>query len=201
MVRVGILGAGRMGSAAARVLTRAGYEVLVANRRGRVSLTPLVDEIGSGIVPANAAEAAGSPIVLLAVPYDAVEELLGEVGPLPRETVLVDATNAWSGWESLGGEAGSSEAVARMAGGARVVKALSTVHANRLAAPDGLAVPLAGDDPAARATVARMVDRIGFRPVEIDSLRAAADLMAPNGPLFGLTTGERELRDLISASS
>ncbi|MFN8121445.1 MAG: NAD(P)-binding domain-containing protein [Thermoleophilia bacterium] len=200
-MRVGILGAGRMGGAAARVLTRAGYEVLIANRRGRVSLSPLVDEIGSGVVPANAAEAAGAPIVLLAVPYGAVEELLEEVGPLPASTVLIDATNAWSGWEALAGEAGSSEAVARMAGGARVVKALNTVHANRLAAPDGLGVPLAGDDPDARATVARLLERVGFRPVEIPSLRAAADLMAPNGPLFGLTLEEPALRDAISPSS
>jgi len=190
-----------MGSAAARVLTRAGYEVLIANRRGRVSLGPLVDEIGSGVVPANAAEAAGAPIVLLAVPYDAVEELLEDVGPIPRSTVLIDATNAWGGWEAREAESGSSEAVARMAGGARVVKALCTVHANRLAAPDGLAVPLAGDDPDARATVARLLDRVGFRPVEIASLRAAAAPMAPNGPLFGLVVDEATLRDVISASS
>lgn len=189
-----------MGSAAARALTRAGYEVLIANRRGRVSLTPLVDEIGSGVVPANAAEAAGSPIVLLAVPFDAVADLLEDVGPLPATTVLIDATNAWGGWDAVGAEAGSSEAVARMAGGARVVKALSTVHANRLGAPDGLGVPLAGDDPEARATVSRMLTRIGFRPVEIPSLRAAADLMAPEGPLFGATLDEDALRAQISPS-
>lgn len=200
-MRVGILGAGRMGSAAARVFTRAGYEVLIANRRGRVSLAPLVDEIGSGVVPANAAEAAGAPIVLLAVPFGAVEELLEDAGPIPASAVLVDATNAWGGWEARAGETGSSEAVARMARGARVVKALCTVHANRLGAPDGLGVPLAGDDAAARATVARLLERTGFRPVEIPSLRAAADLMAPNGPLFGLTVDEATLRDVISASS
>ncbi len=190
-----------MGSAAARVITRAGYEVLIANRRGRVSLSPLIDEIGSGAVPANAAEAAGAPIVLLAVPHGSVEALLEDVGPLPASTVLVDATNAWSGWEALAGEAGSSEAVARMAGGARVVKALNTVHANRLSAPDGLAVPLAGDDPEARATVARLLRRIGFEPVEIPSLHAAAGPMAPEGPLFGLTVDAETLRAAISAST
>ena len=189
-----------MGSAAARVLTRAGYEVLIANRRGRVALTPLVDEIGSGVVPANAAEAAGAPIVLLAVPFDAVEEILADVGPIPAATVLVDATNAWSGWDAAGDERGSSEAVARMAGGARVVKALSTVHANRLGAPDGLGVPVAGDDADARATVSRMLTRVGFRPVEIPSLRDAADAMAPGGPLFGATLDEDALRVLISMS-
>lgn len=198
-MRVGVIGAGRVGAALARGFCRAGFEVVLANRRGRVALMPLVDEVGSGLTPASAVEAAGVGIVVLAVPFDAVEELLDELAPLPG-TLLVDATNAWGGWDDAPGEETSSQAVARWAPGARVVKALNTVHANRMAAPrapDGgpLALPIAGDDEDALARTEDLVSRIGFAPVRIGGLAAGA-LMEPAGPLFGVYLGRDALRAL-----
>jgi predicted dinucleotide-binding enzyme len=196
-VQVGILGAGRFGGAAAAALARAGHQVFVSNRRGRVALMPLVEEIGSGVVPARPEEAARAAVLLLAVPWGAVEELLEELGDLGGR-VLIDATNAWGGWEPHGDEAGSSEAVARMARGARVVKALNTVHAGRLAGA-GTGLPVAGDDPEAVATVCGIATRMGFAPVPIGPLRAGR-VMEPGGALFGAYVGPDEVRALASVA-
>jgi len=199
-VRIGILGAGRFGSAAARVLARAGYQVVLSNRRGRVALAPLIEEIGSGALAGRPVEAALAPVVILAVPWGSVEDVLEEIAPL-EDIVLVDATNAWGGWEQRGDETGSSQLVQRLAAPARVVKAFNTVHANRLDAPGGVGLPIAGDVPAARAMVAQIAARIGFSPVELPSLQVAGPLMAPDGPLFGAYLPADVLERLISASS
>lgn len=198
-MRVGVIGAGRVGSALTRAFCRAGFEVVLANRRGRVALMPLVDEVGSGLTPASPVEAAGVGIVVLAVPFDAAEELLDEIGPFPG-TVIIDATNAWGGWDEAPGEATSSQAIARWAPGARVVKALNTVHANRMSdarAPDGgpLGLPVAGDDEDALDRTERLVSRIGFAPVRVGGLAAGA-LMEPSGPLFGTYLAPDALRAL-----
>lgn len=198
-MRVGIIGAGRFGGALARAFCRAGFEVVLANRRGRVALMPLVDEVGSGLTPASAHEAAGVGVVVLAVPFDAAEEMLEDIGPLDG-SLVIDATNAWGGWDDRPAERTSSQAVARWAPGATVVKALNTVHANRLevpAAPAGgpLGVPVAGDDPEAVARVGRLIARIGMEAVPVGPLAAGA-LMEPSGPLFGVYLTPGELRRL-----
>jgi 8-hydroxy-5-deazaflavin:NADPH oxidoreductase len=194
-MRVGMLGAGRVGGALTRALCRAGFEVVVANRRGRVSLMPLVDEVGSGAVPAAVWEAARAPIVVLAVPFEAVEDVLAEADP-PAGTVLVDATNAWGGWDASLGADTSSQAVAAWAPEAHVVKALNTVHASQMAAPgaDGapLGVPVAGDDPAAVRRVGEVLAHIGMATVALGPLHAGRT-MEPGGPLFGLVAGPDEV--------
>lgn len=161
---------------------------------------PLVDEVGSGLTPASAPEAAGVGLVVLAVPFDAVEDLLTDIGPLPG-ALLIDATNAWGGWDDRPGELTSSQAVARWAPEATVVKALNTVHANRLtdaASPAGgaLAVPVAGDDAAAVERVGRLVALIGMAAVPVGPLATGA-LMEPSGPLFGAYLDAEEMRRLI----
>jgi len=196
-----MLGAGRVGGALTRALCRAGFEVVLANRRGRVSLMPLVEDVGSGAVPAALWDAARAPIVVLAVPFDAAEEVLAEADP-PPGTILVDATNAWGGWDAALGRDTSSQAVARWAPGARVVKALNTVHASRMAdaAAGGapLAVPVAGDDPEAVTRVGVVLARIGMEAVPIGPL-ARGEAMEPTGRLFGAVAPAAELRRLADA--
>lgn len=203
-MRIGVIGAGRVGGALTRALARAGHEVLVANRRGRVSLMPLIEEIGSGAQPVRPVEAARAPVVVLAVPFDTLEELLDEVGPLDG-TILVDATNAWAGWEREPGDVTSSQAVARWAPGARVVKALNTVHATLIPTPHTdtgapLAAPVAGDDPEAVGVVSEALGHVGFAPVAVGALDRGA-LMEPDGPLFGARVDADELRKMANAAA
>jgi 8-hydroxy-5-deazaflavin:NADPH oxidoreductase len=102
-------------------------------------------------------------------------------------------------------EDGSSEIVARRLTGSTVVKAVNHIGYHELedrarpaAAPDRAAVGVAGDDPTAVAAIADLVDRIGYDPVRLESLRAGRALQ-PGGPVFGAVLSsaefERAVRD------
>ncbi|MCB0873887.1 MAG: NAD(P)-binding domain-containing protein [Thermoleophilia bacterium] len=197
-VELGVVGAGRMGLAAAPVFAAAGFEVALSSRRGPERLAAVVSDLGSHIRAVPVAEAMAAPIVMLAVPWPEVEDLLA-TNATTTGAVLMDATNAWSGWSPTLTASGSSEAVAEWTN-ADVVKVFSTVHARRLAAPDGLAVPFAADVPNAGDRVADLLSRIGFAPVYAGSLADVADTMAPGGLLFGRTTSDSVLRTFVSGS-
>lgn len=202
-MRIGVIGAGRVGGALTRALTRAGYEVFVANRRGRVALMPLIEEVGSGAHGVRPDEAARAPVVVLAVPFETLDPLLADLD-VADGAVVVDATNAWGGWDRDPGDDTSTQWVARALPGAHVVKALNTVHASLIPEPrtdDGapLAVPVAGDDPEAVRTVAAILARLGFDPVPVGAL-ARGGAMEPHGPLFGARVPAAAMRDLAARS-
>jgi hypothetical protein len=108
--------------------------------------------------------------------------------------VVVDAMNYWPASDGVlkaFEQDGSSEIVARRLAGSTVVKALNPIGYHELedrarpaGAPDRRAAGVAGDDPAAAATIAQMVDRIGYDPVRLGSLRAGR-VLQPGGPVFG----------------
>src|SRR2546423_991252 len=93
-MRIGVIGSGNIGSAAARRLTSAGHEVMVANSRGPDSLTGLVDDLGANARAGTVEEAAQfGEAVLVAIP-------LARIGELPPEPfagkIVVDANNYYS---------------------------------------------------------------------------------------------------------
>jgi predicted dinucleotide-binding enzyme len=180
-VRIGILGSGKVGGTLAGLLTASGHEVTLSNRRGPGSLREQVAALGPSVRAATIEEAArAGDVVVVAIP-------LGAYAMLPAEAlagrVVVDAMNYYAGRDGrideLEGEGaiGSSELVARHLAGARVVKAFNTIHYARLGhegRPPGaagrVAIPIAGDDAAAKEVVARLIDQIGFDPVDAGSL-------------------------------
>jgi predicted dinucleotide-binding enzyme len=90
---IGIIGAGHIGQAFARVAQRAGTEVLIANSRGPESLSPVVAALGDGVSAGTVGEAAASPLVVIAVPWASVPAAVGLVW---NGEIVIDATNAWS---------------------------------------------------------------------------------------------------------
>jgi predicted dinucleotide-binding enzyme len=187
---IGILGAGNIGKAVARQLIRAGYEVIISNRRGGDSLAPLVRELGSYASPGSAREAAHCEVVVLAVPWNQVAPLLGSLPPW-RSQVLIDATNPITPdlrAVDLGTRT-SSEVVAGLAGGARVVKSFNTLRPDLLAAntreAGGRRVMFyAGDDADAKQTVNKLLETVGFAAVDLGDLATGGRMMAfPGGPL------------------
>ena len=134
---------------------------------------------------------AGADIVVLAIPL----HRFADIDPaLLNGKVVVDAMNYWpasDGVLTAFEDGGSSEIVARRLAGSTVVKALNHIGYHELedrarppGAPDRRAAGVAGDDPAAAATIARMLDRIGYDPVRLGSLRAGR-VLQPGGPVFG----------------
>jgi predicted dinucleotide-binding enzyme len=183
---VTVVGAGRVGQALGANLTRHGHQVRYAVRdpeRARTGLPP-----AASVVPLAGA-AAGADLTVLAVPFDTVAEVVGGLG-LADGTVLVDATNPFG--RALPPDAPSGAAVVAAAAGpgVRVVKAFNVLGAEHMADPplaDGSRplLPVAGDDPAARAAVAALADELGFDAVQVGGLEAAG-LLEDAARLWGL---------------
>ena len=196
MTVVGILGTGRMGQTLARLLVDPGHDVRAANSRGPASLRDLVADLGPRVAAVAARDvAAGADVVILATRW---EQLEGAVAAVPSwdGVVVVDTTNPRFGPGPDDvydlGERTSSEVVAALVPGARVVKAFNHQPIAALAAELGPepsernALFLAGDDADAKAVVARLMRSIGGAPVDTGTLRDGGALQASGGgPLAG----------------
>ena len=170
-MRIGIIGSGNIGGTLTRRLSALGHDVTVANTRGPDSLADLASETGA--TPATPQEAvAGAELVMIAVPLRAVPELPDLDGKL-----VVDANNYYPGRdgqiEAIEGGAASSRWVADQLPGARVVKAFNTIQWSHLlergrpaGEPGRIALPVAGDDADAKATVMALVESLGFDAVD-----------------------------------
>jgi hypothetical protein len=123
---VGIIGAGRLGQAMARTALRAGRRVVIVNSRGPDSMTSVVSALGEGVSAVTADEAAAAGIVVIAVPWDRVPEAVQ--GLNWNGQVVIDATNDFAA-DDLQGRT-SSELVADLVAGARLVKAANTLGAD-----------------------------------------------------------------------
>jgi predicted dinucleotide-binding enzyme len=198
-MRIGIVGAGRIGGTLGRLWIDAGHDVLVSSRHPEA-----ITELPAG-KPARAADF--GDVVLLAVPWAMVTETAGAIGPLVADKAVVDATNPYGpdGPVDLGGR-GSSEVVASQLPGARLVKCFNTLVWSRLrdeGRPEGdptrLTVFLAGDDDAAKATAGSLALDAGFDAVDAGSLRDGRRL-EPGGPVFNVPLTAAEARERLSAS-
>jgi 8-hydroxy-5-deazaflavin:NADPH oxidoreductase len=188
---IGILGAGAIGQSFARQLLKAGYRVTISNSRGPESLAPLVRELGSGVQAGTVKEAASAEIVILAVPWKHLREVVASV-PTWEGRIVVDATNPIinPGYTvaDLGGRT-SSEVVADLIPGARLVKAGNTLPAEVLAADprEGSGrrvIFVSGDDASAKEEFGSVLDKIGFAVVDLGGLVAGGKLqLFPGGPL------------------
>lgn len=190
-MKIGIIGAGSIGQAAARQIVNAGHEALLSNSRGPETLGEIVQQLGPRARAVTTREAANADLVVLAVPWDAVAEALSGLPPW-NNRILIDATNpvVQPGFKlaELGGKT-SSEVVASLAPGARVVKAMNTLLAKVLASDPREAgghrvVFMSGDDAAAKKAVAGLLEEFGFATIDLGTLKAGSGLQQfPGGPL------------------
>jgi len=188
---IGIIGAGRLGQALARTAQRADRPVVIANSRGPESLTSVVDALGAGATAGTTHDAARCSLVALAVPWVSVQAALAELAWSGE--IVIDATNAVTipSLEPLPlSGLTSSEIVAQLVPGARVVKAANTLAADVLGADPHdaggrRALFVAGDDAAAKNTVAELFDAAGFFPIDIGDLVTGGSLQQAGGALAG----------------
>jgi predicted dinucleotide-binding enzyme len=188
---IGIIGSGAIGSAFARTLARAGVEATLSNSRGPESLKELVRVLGPSIKAGTREEAARADIVFIAVNWTRLPEALSGL-PDWGGRIVIDANNPIEAPlfkpVDLKGRV-SSEIVADLVPGARVVKAFNHLRADILASDPkdqgGRRVLFySGDDSAAKAEVAALIDRIGFVGIDLGSLAVGGQLAQfPGGPL------------------
>jgi predicted dinucleotide-binding enzyme len=188
---IGIIGSGAIGTAFARTLARAGIAATISNSRGPDSLHELIRELGPSIKAGTRDEAAHADIVLIAVNWTKLPAALAGL-PDWNGRLVIDANNPiepplFKPFDLKGRV--SSEVVADLVPGARVVKAFNHLRAEVLAADPrdsgGRRVLFySGDDAAAKAEIAALIDRIGFTGIDLGSLAVGGKLAQfPGGPL------------------
>ena len=180
---IGIIGAGNLGQALSRTALRAGWNVVIANSRGPDSLASVVATLGAGVSPGTVAEAAAQEIVAIAVPWASVPAAVD--GLKWDGQVIIDTTNQWDAAGPNGRT--SSEIVADLVPGARLVKAANTLRAETLAAdPQEVGgqrvLFLSGDDVGAKAAVTELFEAAGFFAIDVGDL-ATGRLQQPKAPL------------------
>lgn len=166
--RIAIIGTGNVGSALGERWAAAGHAVTWGTRRpDGEDIAALVERAGHGASAQPLADAiADADVVVLAIPWTAVDEVLDTLGELAGRIVVdpINATRFADGRVTLAHPA-LAEHIASRVPEARVVKALNTTVAGHMRAPPDthpVTVPLAGDDPAAVARVARLVTDLGL---------------------------------------
>ena len=180
-MRIGIIGAGNIGGTLARRLTELGHEVSVANSRGPGTLAALAKETGAKPVTVEQAARAGD-VVIVTIPEKNVRDLpKGLFDGVPDSVVVVDTGNYYPRHrDGLIQEVESGKTESRWVSdrlGRPVVKAFNNIRSVSLGAggkprgtPGRIALPVAGDDPRAKGVVMRLVEDLGFDPVDAGGL-------------------------------
>jgi len=171
-------------------MARAGFEVILSNNHGPESLTATAKKLGGATRAGTREEAAQADVVQLAVPWQQWEAALTNLPPW-NGRILIDSTNAIKFPElrpaDLKGRT-SSEVVASLAPGARVVKAMNTLGTQILAGDPHQAggrrvLFLSGDDAAAKKDVRGLLENAGFATIDLGGLVEGGKLQQFRGPL------------------
>ena len=199
-MNIGFLGAGIVAQTIARHVLPLGHKVVLSNSRGPDSLAALARELGPGATAATPRQATEQDLVVLAVNWTSVQAALFTVPDWTGRT-LVDATNRVAGLSpfTLGDISGrtSSEIVADLAPGARVVKAFNSVPMSWIGdfspSKPRTVLFVSGDHTDAKKRVADLVEQVGLTAVDLGSLAVGGRLQQLGGPLAGirLTFSER----------
>lgn len=192
-MRIGIVGAGRIGGNCARQAVNAGHEVMLSFTRDPSKLEQLATELGERASHGEVADAvAFADLVIVSVPWDAIPEALAEAGDL-NGVVVIDTTNQFgSGEMPRPGQTAASFNAQRMRG-ARYVKSFNTLTAafqEQAAARTGderVVQWVCGDDAQAKDIAAGLIEQMGYVPVDLGGTATCAAMEAPRraGAVYG----------------
>ncbi|MGQ4365430.1 NADPH-dependent F420 reductase [Streptomyces sp. SAS_272] len=211
-MKIGIIGAGNIGGNLTRRLTALGHDVSVANSRGPHTLTELAEETGA--TPVAVEEAArGAEIVVITIPLKAVPDLpSGILDGAADGLVVVDTNNYYPQQRdgriaAIEDEGLTESRWVEQQLGRPVVKAFNGTYAQDLldrpltaGHPDRTALPVAGDDDAAKATVRALIDELGFDTVDAGGI-ADSWRQQPDTPVYGLRAGVEGVTKALAAAS
>ncbi|MFF9621273.1 NADPH-dependent F420 reductase [Streptomyces griseosporeus] len=208
-MKIGIIGAGNIGGNLTRRLTALGHDVSVANSRGPHTLTALAEETGA--TPVRAEEAArDAEIVVVTVPVKAVPDLPdGFLDRAAEGVAVIDTGNYYprerdGRIDEIEDEGITESRWTERRVGHPVIKAFNGTYAQDIldrplpaGDPERLALPVAGDDEAAKAKVRALIDELGFDTVDAggidDSWR-----QQPGTPVYGLRAGVEGVRKALA---
>ena len=178
-MKIGIIGAGHIGGTLTRRLTTLGHDVFVANSRGPDSLQDLARETGAHAVEVREA-ANAAKFVVVTVPEAHVPNLGVIFDEVPDDVVVIDTCNYYPQRDGRIAPLDEGKPQSKWVSeqlGHRVIKAFNNIQAQHLmdmGRPKGdakrIALPVAGDDEPAKQVVMKLVDDLGFDPIDAGGL-------------------------------
>jgi len=208
--RLGIVGAGKIGTAIARAAVAAGYDVAISGSGAAERIELIVEVLAPGARAMTTEEVVShADLIVLAIPIHRLRQLPRD---LFADKILVDAMNYWEEIDGVDEQfetaaAGTSKLVQEWFSSARVVKGLNHLgyfkfEKSRLpkGGPGRIAMAAAGDDGDALARVLQLIDNLGFDPVGAGRLEAGLALQ-PGGRVFGAGHTAEELSNLLARES
>jgi predicted dinucleotide-binding enzyme len=208
-MRIGIIGAGMIGGTLASRLTKLGHEVAIANSRGPETLRMLAAEVGAtAVTPAEAAR--NGEIVVVAIPLRAVPELpKGLFARVPADVVVIDTGNYYPARDGRIPALDQGQLESVWVGqqlGRPVIKAFNSISFTSLldkGRPKGSAgrgaLSVAGDPPDSRAKVLRLVDELGFDPVDAGGIEESWR-QQPGTPCYTKDLDAPRLKEALAAA-
>jgi len=181
-MKIGIVGAGKMGGALAELWAKAGHEVMISSRHPE-ELKAQAQAIGPNIHVGTAREAAAfGPVVLIAMPYGQWPQISEEIKSETVGKTVMDLTNPYPDRDGPMAEQARKETTGianpKYLPGAHLVRAFNSIiwtdlrsQAHRAGEPAAIAV--AGDDEHAVAVTSQLVRDAGFEPVMVGPLSTA----------------------------
>jgi 8-hydroxy-5-deazaflavin:NADPH oxidoreductase len=193
-MKIGIIGAGRIGGNCARQAVRGGHHVMLSFARDPSKLEELASELGDQASTGGVADAvAFGEAVIVSVPWGAIPEALEQAGTLSGK-VVIDTTNQFGpGPKPQPGQTAAAFNAQRMPG-ARYVKSFNTLTSAFQAQAAGregdrrVVQWMCGDDPEAKELVAGLIEDMGYVPVDLGGTAGCAVMEAPRRP--GAVYGE-----------
>jgi hypothetical protein len=191
-MKIGIIGSGNIGGTLARLFIRTGHEVALSNSRGPSSLKNFVIELGAKLLPVDAAGAvAFGEIIVVSIPWRSLDTL-----PVfkAQGKIIIDPTNPYKTdgtFFDLGDDVSSSKVMEHFPEGS-VVKAFNTIWFKHLAEGgdvklqfnDRRVIPFAGDDKKAKLKISKLIEEIGFGPLDTGTLKEGSRLQGVHGVLY-----------------
>jgi 8-hydroxy-5-deazaflavin:NADPH oxidoreductase len=206
-MKIGIIGAGKIGGTLARLFAQAGHDVAISNSRGPDTLGDLVEEIDHGVRAMTARDAAAfGELVVVSVPLHAYRDI-----PVQQTAgkIVVDTNNYYPSRDGQIPELDddrttSSELLQAHLPDAPVVKAFNAIMWKHLGSdgrppsdPERLGIPISGDDEHAKRMVSELIDQIGFEAIDAGTLADGGRRHQPGAPGYTMGTRTPELRSLL----
>jgi predicted dinucleotide-binding enzyme len=210
-MKIGIIGAGNIGGTLTRRFTALGHKVYVANSRGPDTLADLAAETGA--TPVTVEEAArAEDVVIVTIPQKNIPSLPADLfAKTPKNVVVVDTGNYYPQKRDGridGIEKGMTESRwVEQQLGRPVVKAFNNIYAEHLyelgrppGSPGRIALPVAGDEAAAKAVVLRLIDELGFDGVDAGGLDDSWR-QQPDTPVYATDLDANGVRRALAKAS
>jgi predicted dinucleotide-binding enzyme len=207
-MKIGIIGAGHIGSTLARHFAAAGHEVAIGNSRGPETLRELARELGPTARAMTADDAARfGELVVVAIPFKDYTRVPPDA---VAGKVVIDTMNYYAARDGHvpeldSGQTTSSELLAQHLRGGYVVKAFNSIRWDSLrdkAQPSAtgghIGIPISGDDAAAKQEVDDLIAEIGFDGVDAGPLGAGGRKHQPGTPVYGAELPSAELAEQIA---